>query len=88
MELLDRMEGQKLDYTNTFRSISNKHNPAIIPRNHHVEEALTAAEQGNLSVMNDLLTALSKPYEDSDKSKVYSQPVPATNCNYKTYCGT
>ena len=39
-------------------------NPIIIPRNHKVEEALTAANNGDLEVMNKLLTVLEKPYEN------------------------
>ena len=33
-------------------------NPIIIPRNHKVEEALTAANNGDLEVMNKLLAIL------------------------------
>ena len=61
------------------------HNPAVIPRNHRVEEALSAAEEGDFTVMQNLLAALSNPYEDSDK---YSQPPEASSCEYKTFCGT
>ena len=60
------------------------HNPAVIPRNHHVEEALSASEEGNLSVMESLLSALRSPYEESE---AYSRP-PAAVCGYKTFCGT
>jgi len=60
-------------------------NPAVIPRNHRVEEALAAAEDGDYTVMNDLLEALSKPNEDSE---VYSLPPEDNSCGYKTFCGT
>ena len=66
-------------------AIMKKHNPAIIPRNHRVEEALAAAEHGDLSVMRNLLLALSKPFEDNEE---YAQPPKATSCSYKTFCGT
>src|SRR3954462_4710705 len=40
-------------------------NPAVIPRNHRVEEALAAAEErDDLSVLRDLVAALARPYED------------------------
>ena len=61
------------------------HNPAVIPRNHRVEEALSAAEQGDLSVMENLLEALRNPFEDHEE---YSAPAKATSCPYKTFCGT
>ena len=63
-------------------------NPAVIPRNHRVEEALSAAENGDFSVMNNLLKALANPFEHSDFQKEYSKPAPKSQCDYKTYCGT
>ena len=63
-------------------------NPAVIPRNHRVEEALAAAENGDFSVMNNLLKALANPFEHSDFQKEYSKPAPKSQCDYKTYCGT
>jgi len=65
--------------------IMRSHNPAIIPRNHRVEEALKAAELGDFAVMHDLLTALRNPYEGSS---VYSQPPEPIAAKYKTFCGT
>src|SRR5207245_1253658 len=39
-------------------------NPVVIPRNHRVEEALSAAEErDDLSVLHQLLEALASPYE-------------------------
>lgn len=65
--------------------IMKKHNPAVIPRNHYVEEALAAADHNDLTLIHKLLTALSKPYEESAE---YSQPPTANSCEYKTFCGT
>lgn len=64
-------------------------NPAVIPRNHRVEEALEAAvEQGDYNVMNRLLDALSNPYAHSPEQTEYAMlPEPST-CPYRTYCGT
>jgi uncharacterized protein YdiU (UPF0061 family) len=62
-------------------------NPAIIPRNHRVEAALEAAEQGDLSVMERLLAVLSNPYAYSDEQVEYST-LPETTKPYRTYCGT
>jgi uncharacterized protein YdiU (UPF0061 family) len=63
-------------------------NPAIIPRNHRVEEALSAAEdQGDLSVLHRLLAALASPFETGDDSTHYREP-PLDDCKYRTFCGT
>ena len=63
-------------------------NPAVIPRNHRVEEALAAAEEhDNLSVLHGLLEALASPYEAGPELAKYQDP-PADDCNYRTFCGT
>jgi len=65
-----------------------QHNPAVIPRNHRVEEALTAAENGDLSVTHNLLHVLRNPYAYTPNQEVYSKPPPFESCGYKTFCGT
>ncbi|WFD11854.1 protein adenylyltransferase SelO [Tepidibacter hydrothermalis] len=64
-------------------------NPAIIPRNHRVEEALEAAvKQGDYSVMEKFLDIMSKPYAYSSEQDKYSTLPPPSTCPYRTYCGT
>ncbi len=68
-------------------NLMRQNNPAFIPRNHKVEEALDAAsEHGDLSVMQRLLTVLSKPYDHEQELPEYSQP--SSSEMYQTYCGT
>jgi serine/tyrosine/threonine adenylyltransferase len=63
-------------------------NPAVIPRNHRVEEALEAANNGDYSVMERLLEALSNPYEHSPEQIEYTTlPAPSPR-PYRTFCGT
>jgi len=64
-------------------------NPAIIPRNHRVEEALEAAvKKGDYSVMDEFLDALSKPYAYSKEQEYYSTLPEPSNRSYRTFCGT
>ena len=63
-------------------------NPAVIPRNHRVEEALSAANNRDFSVMNNLLKALPNPFEHSEFQKEYAKLPSTPQCNYRTYCGT
>lgn len=64
-------------------------NPAIIPRNHRVEEALEAAvNNDDFSVMERLLDALSKPYANTTDKSEYTKLPPKSNCPYRTFCGT
>ena len=63
-------------------------NPVVIPRNHRVEEALSAAEdRDDLSVLHRLLAVLASPFEAGIDTAEYREPPPA-NCGYRTFCGT
>ncbi|WP_080846949.1 protein adenylyltransferase SelO [Cytobacillus gottheilii] len=72
------------------QELMKKHNPAVVPRNHLVEEALEAAEKsGNYEVMNELLQVLSQPFSHSGEiQQKYRNAPAATDQPYVTYCGT
>ncbi|TCO79220.1 protein adenylyltransferase SelO [Marinisporobacter balticus] len=82
---LDRQQESKTSSQQLMRNT----NPALIPRNHRVEEALEAAvKRGDYNVMERLLDVLSSPYAHSHEQVDYSAlPKPST-CPYKTFCGT
>ncbi len=64
-------------------------NPAIIPRNHRVEEALEAAvNHGDYTVMRRLLEVLSNPYAHTPEQEEFAVLPKNKNCNYQTFCGT
>lgn len=63
-------------------------NPAVIPRNHRVEEALAAAEdREDFSVMQRLLDVLASPFDLPATAAEYRDP-PANERGYRTFCGT
>lgn len=71
------------------RSLMLSHNPAFIPRNHKVEEALDAAVQhGNLEPFRKLLDILEHPYQHGPEHPEYRQGPPNGGVEYRTYCGT
>ncbi|WP_276353183.1 protein adenylyltransferase SelO [Cohnella caldifontis] len=127
--LLDLMQRNRADYTNTFRALTldqpednglfaseefaewrkrweerrgrgqeseeasrrlmRESNPAVIPRNHRVEEALEAAsEREDFSVMHRLLAALADPYAYSPEQEEYAALPEACDVPYRTFCGT
>ncbi|WP_226537463.1 protein adenylyltransferase SelO [Fictibacillus halophilus] len=64
-------------------------NPAVIPRNHRVEEALEAAVQnGDYSVMEKLLNQLKNPFAYTPDQEEYCKLPPETEGPYRTFCGT
>ena len=63
-------------------------NPLVIPRNHKVEEALEAANNGNLDLVKNLIKILEKPYENQENVASYQSPALLSNEKYQTFCGT
>lgn len=71
------------------RQLMKESNPAVIPRNHRVEEALEAAvKDGDYQVMGQLLNVLKHPYDYSSKQDEFSLPPGPSACSYRTFCGT
>lgn len=63
-------------------------NPAVIPRNHKVEEALAAATAGDLDPFFKLYDALKAPYNGDNAPAQYQQPPEPSDRVYQTFCGT
>lgn len=63
-------------------------NPLYIPRNHHVEAALEAAEQGDMEPWSKLLEVVRRPYEVNPAWDAYAGPAPDDFGPYTTFCGT
>jgi len=63
-------------------------NPAVIARNHRVEEALAAAEAGDLAPFEALLAALRRPFAPTAGDAAFREPPPPEFCGYRTFCGT
>lgn len=78
-------EGRNLD---SSLSLMRSVNPVVIPRNHKVEEALQAGEEGNLNPFRNLLKALESPYEEADHLAPYQVPPKPSEKVHQTFCGT
>lgn len=63
-------------------------NPIYIPRNHLVEEALSAATAGELGPLQQLLAAVTQPYTERPGLERYAAPAPEDFGKYQTFCGT
>ncbi len=64
-------------------------NPAFIPRNHLVEEALSAAAKGDLGPFERLNAVLARPFDDQPETPVeYSLPPRPEQVVRATFCGT
>jgi uncharacterized protein YdiU (UPF0061 family) len=63
-------------------------NPVYIPRNHLVEQALSAGMRGDLAPVQKLLEVLAEPYRERDGLEAYAAPAPPEFGDYRTFCGT
>jgi uncharacterized protein YdiU (UPF0061 family) len=63
-------------------------NPAFIPRNHRVEEMISAAVSGDYSLFDRLNAALSRPYEDQPENADLQRPPTPDEEVQATFCGT
>ncbi|BBZ75166.1 UPF0061 protein [Mycolicibacterium anyangense] len=70
-------------------AVMRRVNPVYIPRNHLVEEALTAAATGDMAPFHRLLGAISAPYDERPGLERYAEPAPEEfgRC-FQTFCGT
>ena len=64
-------------------------NPAFIPRNHLVEEALAAAARGrDLEPFEKMLAVVTRPFEDQPENARYALPAQPHEAVTQTFCGT
>ena len=71
------------------RAAMHRVNPAFIARNHRVEAVIQAAmNEDDYSPFEELLTVLSKPFEDQPTFAAYAEPPEAHQRVTQTFCGT
>jgi uncharacterized protein YdiU (UPF0061 family) len=64
-------------------------NPAVIPRNHLVEEAIRAAvDQDDLAPFHQIVEVLASPYDDRPEDDRYTAPPRPDQVVHQTFCGT
>ena len=87
-QLADREQTDQEQNSATIVARMQAVNPAIIPRNHRVAEAIKAAEADDFTVFENLLTALEKPYTELAEFEAYQQPPEPEKKVLRTFCGT
>ena len=71
-------------------SVMRAANPAVIPRNHLVEEAISAAvNNSDFAPFEELIAVLARPYEDLPATLArYADPPRPDQVVRQTFCGT
>jgi uncharacterized protein YdiU (UPF0061 family) len=83
----DRVTAGGRDPREIARSM-DRVNPAYIPRNHKVEEALAAAVRGDIGPFDRLVDVLTRPFDERPGLEPYAAPAPPSDRCYRTFCGT
>ncbi|MCO6382431.1 YdiU family protein [Oceanicola sp. 502str15] len=115
--LLEIMATEQADFTNTFRALTEGHNPlpdslafaawhgrwqalapsldlmkqanpALIPRNHRIEQAIEAAVAGDLAPTTRLIQALATPFDPPEGTEDLRLPPLPEEEVQATFCGT
>lgn len=63
-------------------------NPAVIPRNHRIEQMIEAAVAGDMAPMTRLITTLATPYADHPEAEDLTHPPAPSEVVQQTFCGT
>ncbi len=63
-------------------------NPAIIPRNHRVEQMIQAAVEGDYAPFHRLVDVLSNPFEAGAENADLQRPPEPSEVVQQTFCGT
>jgi serine/tyrosine/threonine adenylyltransferase len=90
---LDRWSARaRMESTNPAERLASmrRANPIYIPRNHRVEEALTAAVvNDDLRPFERLVQVLEHPFDERAEDEAFAQPAPPEQtARYQTFCGT
>jgi uncharacterized protein YdiU (UPF0061 family) len=81
--------GDETAERSVIRDRMNAINPAFIPRNHHVEAMIKAAvDDQDFEPFEQLLSVLSRPYEDQEELARFAQPPQPHERVLATFCGT
>ncbi len=63
-------------------------NPAVIPRNHRVQESIVAAGAGDLAPFRALSAVLADPWRETEVNAPYRAPAAPHERVTRTFCGT
>ncbi len=70
------------------RAAMDRANPAFIPRNHRIEAVIAAALQDDFAPFEELMTVLSRPFDDQPEFASYAVPPLENERVRATFCGT
>ncbi|MDH5464191.1 MAG: protein adenylyltransferase SelO family protein, partial [Thiovulaceae bacterium] len=82
-----RTEKQEIPTTKRLEKM-RRVNPKYVLKNHILQEAIDKAEQGDTSLVNELLTLALNPFDEHEAFDHYAQPTPKKFTNLKLSCSS
>ena len=70
------------------KAVMRAANPVLIPRNHRIEEMITAASEGDLAPFSRLMQAYAHPFDHNDDFADLRRPPADNERVHRTFCGT
>ena len=68
--------------------LMRRSNPAYVPRNHLLEDALEVAGRGGLGPVERMLEVVAQPYDERAGLERYREPASEGAAEFVTFCGT
>jgi len=84
---IDRWKSTLTD-PNLSKELMIQTNPQIIPRNHHIEEAIQSAVSGDYQPFHDMVEVLKRPFDQTLASSIYALAPKEDQLVRQTFCGT
>lgn len=81
------VEEQNQDFYK-MKELMKKTNPKYVIKNYMLQEAIQKAEQGDFSLVNDLLNIAQNPYEEHNEFERYANPTPLEHSNLQLGCSS
>jgi uncharacterized protein YdiU (UPF0061 family) len=78
----------RLEREEEWRARMAAANPAFIPRNHRIEQMISAGVEGDFAPFRRLLKVLAHPHEDQPEAADLTRPPEPHEVVRETFCGT
>ncbi|MDZ7923618.1 MAG: YdiU family protein [Marinagarivorans sp.] len=85
--LENHAEKTNADWPSIIKTLQTT-NPAIIPRNYHIEKMIAQGLDGRFELIEKLMDAYKNPFDAAHENSDLAQPPEDGGAHYQTFCGT
>ncbi len=81
------ISSQKQDF-NDMKRLMKKTNPKFVIKNYMLQEAIYKAQEGDFTLVNDLLNIAQTPFDEHNEFEQYAKPTPIKYANLQLSCSS